>query len=265
LTNRYLIIIAFKGTCYHGWQIQKNAITVQYIIEQALYKITGESIKTTGAGRTDAGVHAKFFSLHIDSRHELFKNVSIFLYKINSILPDDIAVLGLHEVSPDFHARYSALARIYEYRLCRVKDPFLFDFTWRYERDLDLNLMNEAAYLLCSYDDFTSFSKLHSNTKTNYCKVNYACWKEDGSSMVFRIKADRFLRNMVRAIVGSLIEVGRGKINIMQFREIIESKNRGKAKYSAPAKGLFLTSVEYPQNISEIISHNNWKISKFPF
>jgi len=265
LTNRYLIIISFKGTCYHGWQIQENAITVQFMLEQALYKITGESIKTTGAGRTDAGVHAKFFSLHINSRHELFNYASIFLYKINSVLPEDISVLGLHEVGSEFHARFSALSRIYEYRLCRNKDPFLIDFAWRYERDLDINRMNEAASLLCKYDDFTSFSKLHSNTKTNYCKVFYASWREDGSSMVFKIKADRFLRNMVRAIVGTLIEVGRGKINIMQFREIIESKDRGKAKYSAPAKGLFLTSVEYPQSITEIISCNNSKINRFPF
>jgi len=246
---RYFVELAFKGTNYHGWQAQPNATTVQKIVESALQILTGETAGTTGAGRTDTGVHARYFILHLDSIHPLFEDRPTLLYKLNSLLPEDIAVRDAYAVKPDVHARFSALSRTYEYRISRVKDPFDTDFSWYYGRELDTGAMNLAASALLDHHDFTSFSKLHSDVKTNICRVMQATWFEEGNKLIFRICADRFLRNMVRALAGTLIGVGLGRISQEGFLRIIEGRDRGLAGFSVPAKGLVLADIDYPEGI----------------
>ncbi|MBN2481649.1 MAG: tRNA pseudouridine(38-40) synthase TruA [Bacteroidales bacterium] len=247
--SRHFIELSFRGTRYHGWQIQTNALTVQAAVETALHKICGKQVKVVGSGRTDAGVHARSFIAHVDVESGLFLDKKVFLYKINSILPGDIAVNNIQAVRSEAHARFSALSRTYEYAVRQYKDPFLTDLSWFYGRPLDVGAMNDAAKKLLYYSDFTSFSKLHSNVKTNTCHVVQAHWKEFNRHLVFGIEADRFLRNMVRAIVGTLIGVGNGKITQEDFIRIIESKDRGTALFSAPAHGLSLVRVKYPGDI----------------
>jgi tRNA pseudouridine38-40 synthase len=251
--NRFFLEISFKGTHYHGWQLQPNAITVQSVLESSLKILAGTDIRTTGAGRTDTGVHARFFTLHLDSDHPLFMDADIFLYKINSILPHDIAVHRIYAVPPEAHARFSALSRTYEYAICRDKDPFLFEFAWYFSRNLDLNAMNKAASRLKDVRDFTSFSKLHTDVKTNDCQILEAGWSQHEKKLIFMVKADRFLRNMVRSMVGTLVDVGLGKTDMDKFMDIIEGKNRSLAGFSAPAHGLSLVNICYPDSIrSEI-------------
>ncbi len=243
---RYFLEISYLGTRYHGWQIQPNATTVQMILENSLKHLTGDSIKTTGAGRTDTGVHARNFTLHFDSCHPLFLTGSQCVYKLNCILPADISVKDLYPVKSDAHARFSALSRMYEYRICQYKDPFVIPFSWYFSRPLDLDAMNQAAQKLMEYSDFTSFSKLHSDVMTNDCHITEAKWSREGSMIVFTVKADRFLRNMVRAIVGTMIDVGLGKTGIRGFTDIIEAKDRSHAGFSVPAHGLYLMNISYP-------------------
>lgn len=247
--TRYFIFISFKGTSYHGWQIQPNSITVQKTLDEALTCIVGENISTTGAGRTDAGVHALVFCAHFDSSDpDLTANKNL-IFRLNRFLPDDITVTGIRKVVPDSNARYSAISRTYKYYISRTKDPFNDDSSWFIHADLDIESMNRASEILLNHSDFTSFSRLHSDSKTNFCKVYSAGWEQSGSRLIFTIKADRFLRNMVRAITGTMVEVGRGKINPEEFERIILSKDRSSAGMSAPAKGLFLEAVEYPEEI----------------
>jgi tRNA pseudouridine38-40 synthase len=247
--TRYFIFISFKGTSYHGWQIQPSAITVQKILDEALTMILGEKISTTGAGRTDAGVHALVFCAHFDcSDPDLTANKNL-IFRLNRFLPDDITVSGIRKVIPDANARYSAISRTYKYYISRIKDPFNDDSSWFIHGDLDIESMNRASEVLLNHSDFTSFSRLHSDCKTNFCKIYCAEWEQSGSRLIFTIKADRFLRNMVRAIAGTMVEVGRGKINPEEFERIILSKDRSSAGMSAPAKGLFLEAVEYPEEI----------------
>jgi tRNA pseudouridine38-40 synthase len=246
---RYFIFISYKGTSYHGWQIQPNSVTVQKLLDEALSKILSENILTTGAGRTDTGVHAIFFCAHFDSAsNDLHSNRNL-IYKINSFLPKDIAVTSLRKVRPDANARFSALSRTYKYFISREKDPFSVDSSWHLFGDLNIKAMNDASNLLSKHSDFTSFSRLNTDTKTNICKIYSAGWKENNNQIIFTIKADRFLRNMVRSIVGTMIEIGIGKIDLGKFEDIINAKDRCKAGKSAPAKGLFLTEIEYPENI----------------
>ncbi|HEX2975552.1 MAG TPA: tRNA pseudouridine(38-40) synthase TruA [Bacteroidales bacterium] len=247
--TRYFLYISFKGTSYHGWQIQPESITVQKILEDSLSTVLSEKIGTTGAGRTDAGVHASFFCVHFDSEKADLEYGKNFLFRLNGILPNDISVNEIRKVLPDAHARFSAISRTYQYYISRKKDPFRQESSWYVFGDLDINLMNEASALLLNESDFTSFSRLHSDNKTNICKIYHASWEEKEDILIFTIKADRFLRNMVRAITGTLIDVGRGKISIAGFRNIIKAQNRGSAGKSAPAKGLFLTGIEYPTEI----------------
>jgi len=248
MNRRYFIEISFKGTAYHGWQSQSNATSVQSVLSEAILKVTGKRTVTIGAGRTDAGVHARSFTAHFDSRSSVPADNKL-IYSLNSVLPPDIAVKDIREVNADAHARFSAISRTYEYTICKMKDPFLNDFAWLYSRTLDVNAMNTAALRLMEYSDFTSFSKLHSNVKTNNCNVTEAYWTYDDKLLRFRISADRFLRNMVRAIVGTLVCVGNGKTSIDEFTEIIEKKDRALAKFSAPAHGLSLVTVRYPDEI----------------
>jgi tRNA pseudouridine38-40 synthase len=247
---RYFIDLSFKGTAYHGWQLQPNARTVQEEIEKALQMLTGSETKTTGAGRTDTGVHARHFIAHFDSDHDLPANSADFLYKMNAILPGDILIHGIRPVGPDSHARYSAVSRTYKYTITTEKDPFTPEFSWFYRFPLDVEKMNLAAEKLRAYSDFTSFSKLHSDVKTNRCQIFEAGWTIEPPKLIFTIKADRFLRNMVRAITGTLTEIGRGKMDINELDAIIEGRDRRLAGFSVPAQGLMLWKIEYPPEIN---------------
>ena len=250
MANRYFIHLTYKGSQFHGWQIQENAPTVQQFINEGLETLLQTDINVTGCGRTDTGVHAHNFYAHFDIEKELSEEKRTDLcFKMNRFLPKEISVFSIRSVKERSHARFDAVARTYKYFISRRKDPFLEDFSYYLYGDLDVELMNEAAKEMMTFTDFTSFSKLHTQTKTNNCKVTEAYWEEDGHKLIFTIKADRFLRNMVRAIVGTLLDVGHHKINIDEFKKIIESKNRSDAGYSVPAKALFLEEIEYPNEI----------------
>lgn len=243
---RYFIELSFDGTRYSGWQVQRNGLSVQQILNEKLSFKLSEKIEVTGAGRTDAGVHSEFFVAHFDTLILLNEN---FISEMNGFLPSDIVFHKIRKVNSEAHARFSAVSRTYQYRITTKKNPFLNNFSFYYHGKLDIELMNKAALILLSVSDFTSFSKLHGNTKTNICIVTKAEWEQCGDNLIFTISANRFLRNMVRAITGTLLDVGKGKISIDQFVEIIESNNRSKASTSAPAKGLFLCSINYPNSI----------------
>jgi tRNA pseudouridine38-40 synthase len=235
--------LSYKGTNYHGWQIQPNAISVQEKITKAINTITQENIQLVGAGRTDAGVHAIQMFAHFDTENKLTDN---YVRKFNSILPNDIVIKSLKMVLDTTHARFDAISRSYEYRILLVRDPFYLETTWQlYQKKLQIDVMNKAAEILFEFEDFESFSKVKTDVKTFNCNITKATWVLQGDHLTFHITANRFLRNMVRAIVGTLIEVGTGKISLADFRKIIESKNRSEAGLSVPAKGLFLTEVCY--------------------
>ncbi len=240
---RYFVEFSYKGTNYHGWQIQPDVNSVQAEITKALSIILQEDIQVVGAGRTDTGVHASQMIAHFDT----LKIVSNeFIYKFNAILPDDIVIRSLEKVSDNKHARFDAISRSYEYRILLRRDPFLLESTWQlHQKKLNINKMNKASKILFEYKNFQSFSKVKTDVKTFNCKITHASWNLDGDHLTFHITSNRFLRNMVRAIVGTLIEVGLGKKTIDDFRKIIKSKSRSEAGFSVPAKGLFLTKVEY--------------------
>jgi tRNA pseudouridine38-40 synthase len=246
--RRYFIYLAYDGTRYHGWQTQPNGISVQECLTRALATFMRREVEVVGAGRTDAGVHAALMVAHFDSDEPL--ETDVVTEKLNRLLPPDISVHRLRTVKPDAHARFDATARTYKYYVGTTKSPFARLYRWRISAPLDYGRMNEAARTLMEYTDFTSFSKLHTDVKTNNCRVSRAEWvREDECTWVFTIRADRFLRNMVRAIVGTLVEVGRGKLTVEGFRHVVEGRDRGLAGTSAPAQGLFLTDVEYPEGI----------------
>ncbi|MBN1107377.1 MAG: tRNA pseudouridine(38-40) synthase TruA [Bacteroidales bacterium] len=247
--RRYFMFLSFSGAAYHGWQLQPQAPTVQKVLENAMSTIAGEKITVTGAGRTDTGVHASFFCAHFDSDTYHTKDPDKFLHRLNRYLPSDIAIRRIAEVVPDAHARFSALSRTYRYYVTRLKDPFSTDRAWYVPGSVDYETMNEACAILMKHDDFTSFSKLHSGTRTNICRIDHAGWEEDSNRLVLTIKADRFLRNMVRSITGTMIDIGKGKLTIKQFEEIIMAKDRCRAGLSAPARGLFLEDIEYPDEL----------------
>jgi tRNA pseudouridine38-40 synthase len=249
LKLRYFIFISYKGTSYHGWQLQPNSVTVQKLLDEALSTILSETISTIGAGRTDTGVHALLFCAHFDSVSTDLDKVNNLTYKLNSYLPKDISVTSIRKVKPDVNARFNALSRTYKYFISREKDPFSEDSSWHLHGELNIETMNQAAQILLKHNDFTSFSRLHGGSKTNICKIYHARWEEVNTQLVFTIKADRFLRNMVRAIVGTMTEVGFNKMSVTRFEDIINARDRSKAGKSAPAKGLFLTGIEYPADI----------------
>ena len=248
--NRYFIYLSYNGKPFSGWQIQPNGITVQQRIEEALSTILRRPMSIVGAGRTDAGVHAQLMVAHFDSE-EPISDLPFLADKLNRLLPKDIAIDRIVPVAPDAHARFDATSRTYKYYLTAKKNPFNYDLVYRYIGKLDYDLMNEACRVLFEYTDFTSFSKLHTDVKTNNCRIMEAGWKQEGDVWVFTIRADRFLRNMVRAIVGTLLEVGRGKLSLSGFREVIEAKDRGRAGTSAPGHALYLVDVTYPEKIFE--------------
>ena len=245
---RYFIYFSYDGAAYHGWQVQPNAVTVQQVLEEALAKLVRQPVPLMGAGRTDAGVNAACMVAHGDFPAEV--DCAQLVYKLNRILPPDIAVSDVRRVRDDAHARFDAISRRYNYRVVTAKSPFARRYACRVMPDVDFEAMNRAAEILYEYTDFTSFSKLHTDVKTNNCKVTYAAWRRVGEhEWVFEIEADRFLRNMVRAIVGTLLLVGRGKLDIDGFRAVIENKARGEAGDSAPGEALFLVNVEYPKEL----------------
>jgi tRNA pseudouridine38-40 synthase len=219
------------------------------ILNEALSTILNEKILTTGAGRTDTGVHASVFCAHFESVSPYLQFKKNLIYRLNRYLPKDIAVTRLLKVRPDAHARFSAVSRTYRYNISRAKNPFWEDSSWFIHGKIDIDAMNEACGMLINYSDFTSFSRLHSDTRNNICRIFYAVWEEADDRLVFTIKADRFLRNMVRAIVGTMIETGTGKMTLKEIEEVIIAKDRSRAGKSAPAKGLFLVNIEYPEEL----------------
>ena len=246
---RYFIYLAYDGTNYCGWQIQPNGVSVQGVLTKALITfLRDENLKIVGAGRTDAGVHAKTMIAHFDYP-KLLDGASV-TDKLNRLLPPDIGVYKVVRVKPEAHARFDATYRTYKYYVTTRKNPFDRAYAWRIFQTLDFDKMNEAAATLFDYIDFTSFSKLHTDVKTNNCKIMYAKWEQlEEDKWVFTIQADRFLRNMVRAVVGTLVEVGRGKMTVQEFRQVIEKKNRCSAGSSVPGHALFLVDVGYPEEL----------------
>lgn len=245
--QRYFIKFSYKGTAYHGSQIQPNAISIQEVLEDKLSRMTRSEVKLVAAGRTDAGVHAKEMYAHID--FESFEPDQKFIFRLNGFLPKDIAVQKFLKVESEAHARFDAISRSYEYHITQSKNVFAEDTQYYIKQNLDINAMNTACKVFFEYTDFEAFSKLHSDVYTFNCTIKEAFWEKTGDSLIFKISADRFLRNMVRAIVGTLLKVGKGQLDIQGLRDVIESKSRGKAGESVPAKGLFLTEVSYPDTI----------------
>lgn len=259
--KRYFIEITYNGTAYHGWQTQKNANSVQEVLNKALSTICRESIETLGCGRTDTGVHARQLFAHFDLSGEVDVLDLKFLLSLNSLLPYDISVKDILLVKPDAHARFDATRRSYEYHLHFKKDPFKHNLSWLLRDIPDIGLMNEAAEIIMEYTDFSCFSKSNTQTFTNNCVISRAEWENSPGGMIFHISADRFLRNMVRAIVGTLMKVGKKEIQPEEIRSIIESKDRSNAGESVPACGLYLTEVCYPyvSNQQNLISLANGK------
>ena len=247
---RFFITFTYNGTRYCGWQRQPNGIAVQEELEKALTTILRTPIELTGAGRTDAGVHALNMVAHFDIADDTTVDSQRLINNLNSLLPYDIAVKNVERVTDEAHARFDALSRKYEYHIITHKNPFLKEQACRIHFPLNMELMNEAAKVLFEYEDFTSFSKLHTDVKTHNCTIMEAYWQQRGEELVFTIKANRFLRNMVRAIVGTLMEVGRERLTIEGFRQVIEAKNRCSAGHSVPACGLYFIEAEYPETIN---------------
>lgn len=246
--QRYFIELAYDGTNFHGWQIQPNATTVQELLDHALAVVLREPIETTGCGRTDTGVHARDFYAHFDSQSLVsgYQSLVKVAESVNAILPYTIAVKRIIQVQAEAHARFDATSRSYEYHVHFNKDPFKINHSWQLRDKPDIALMNAAARIIMEHTDFSCFSKSNTQTYTNNCKITRAEWVYSEHCLVFHITADRFLRNMVRAIVGTLMQVGRKEIQPEDIRAIIESKNRSNAGTSVPACGLYLTEVKYP-------------------
>ncbi|MGB1103200.1 MAG: tRNA pseudouridine(38-40) synthase TruA [Crocinitomicaceae bacterium] len=255
-TSRYFIKLSYKGTDFFGWQIQPNAITVQETLKKAIEKLNrGREVKLTGCGRTDTGVHASEFYAHVDFLEDTFgsdMSEETIVHKLNCMLPASIAIHRFFPVITDVHSRFHATSRTYHYFIHQTKDPFSEDVSWYLRKELDMDAMNKAAALLIGEQNFKCFSKPITGGSTFICDVEYAAWKKTVNGYQFTIKANRFLRNMIRAIVGTLIEVGQGRWNLADFEKIIASQDRTKAGKSAPAQGLFLAKIEY-ENHPEVL------------
>ena len=245
--KRYFIYLAYNGADYCGWQSQPNGVAVQEVIEKSLSLVLRVPTPIVGAGRTDAGVHARMMVAHFDAEQDV--DTDYLADKLNRMLPKDIAIHHIVEVKPDAHARFDALSRLYRYYITTEKDPYLYHLKYKIYGNLDIEVMNKCADVLFEYTDFTSFSKLHTDVKTNNCKIMQASWEQHGNDYTFTIKADRFLRNMVRSIVGTLLDAGRGKLDIDGMRAIIEEQDRCSAGTSVPGHALFLEEIEYPGDI----------------
>ncbi|MFM8912662.1 MAG: tRNA pseudouridine(38-40) synthase TruA [Flammeovirgaceae bacterium] len=244
---RFFFEISYNGTSYHGWQNQHNAVGVQKVVEEYLSKVFRQTVDIVASGRTDTGVHCTQQFFHADIEKEFDR--TLYLQKLNSILPRDIAILSIAEVKSDAHARYDAFERSYEYKITRTKNPLLLGLAYYHFKPVDLKTMNEAAALLVGSQDFECFSKVKTDVNHFICEVKKAHWNQSGDLLVFHITANRFLRGMVRAIVGTLLDVGSGKISVEELKKIIKSKDRKKAGMNVPPEGLYLTNVKYPKKI----------------
>ena len=244
---RYFIELSYNGKAYHGWQYQPNAISVQETLEDALSKMLKTKIAIVGAGRTDAGVHASQMFAHFDY-DEAF-DIDTIIFRLNSFLPCDIAIHNIFEVQPKAHARFNATSRTYHYKISNHKNVFTYDYAYRLLMPLDIEKMNEACAILLQHKDFQCFSKTNTDVKTYYCDIKEAYWKVEGHELTFVITADRFLRNMVRAIVGTMVNIGLGKLKVEDLHAIIASKDRSEAGFSVSAHGLYLVQVVYPDTI----------------
>ncbi len=248
MLKRYFVKLSYDGTNYSGWQIQPNAHTVQAELQNNLTKLNGgEPIKIMGCGRTDSGVHARNFYMHMD--YSPIEDIDHFIFKLNHMLPEDIVIHDIYEVSPKSHSRFDAIERTYKYNINTEKSPFERYHSYHFYEKLNIEKMNEAAAILLKHEDFEAFSKVKTAVNTFNCDIQKAVWVKNDQGLEFTIKANRFLRNMVRAVVGTLLEVGTGRITIAEFEEIILSKSRAKAGKSVPARGLCLTDVKYPFNL----------------
>lgn len=244
---RFFFEVSYKGTNYNGWQSQKNGVGVQAVLEDVLTKIFRTKIEIVGSGRTDAGVHCQQQFFHTDIENEF--DLQDLKHRLNSFLPQDIAIHSIRPVSPKANARYDATGRTYQYRIVREKDPLAYGFSWHFFKPLNIQTMNDAAALLLGKQDFECFSKVNTDVNHFLCEIKTAEWKEDGNNLIFTISANRFLRGMVRAIVGTLINVGTETISIHEFKNIVQSRDRKKAGANVPPQGLFLVSVTYPDKI----------------
>lgn len=245
-TIRYFLSLSYKGTAYHGWQTQPNAEAVQEVLQKALKVFFRFDVETLGCGRTDSGVHATQFFAHLDLPAQLTVDREKFLKSINSLLPYDIAVFDLISVTAEAHARFDANLRAYQYHIHFNKDPFKADISWLIKDKLDFSAMQKAASIIKEYDDFGAFCKSNADNFTNICHIQKSEWELIPNGLIYHVSANRFLRNMVRAIVGTLVDVGKGKIPADAMHQIIQSQNRSAAGASVPACGLFLTQVQYP-------------------
>lgn len=244
---RYFIQLAYDGSAYSGWQIQQNAISVQETLQKALSTLCKEEVLLVGSGRTDTGVHATRQIAHFDIDSVL--SAEDLVHKLNSFLPSDLAVHDIYPVKEEAHARFSAISRSYEYHIHQEKNPFLRERSYFFNPKLNLELMNKAAAVLMEYDDFESFSRVKTEVYTFQCKITRAAWEKKANQLIFHVTANRFLRGMVRALVGTLLEIGQERMSIQQLREIIESKDRRKAGRAVPPQGLYLTTISYPDDI----------------
>lgn len=256
--QRHILTLAYKGTNYHGWQIQPNAPTIQQTLKIALETVLRNKVCIYGAGRTDTGVHASFYVAHFDTETEI-KDLHKLVRSLNGILPPDIVVFDIFPTDMEFNSRFSAIERTYKYFISFDKSAFLENFVMHLHYFPDVEKMNKVAMLLTEYQDFKSFEKYHSGSKTSICDVKEAYWEIKHNLLIFNIKADRFLRNMVRSIVGTLLNVGKGKIGTEEFRAIIELKDRKAAGASVSAKGLFLTDIRYPSEIDKKLEKSRQK------
>ena len=243
---RYFIEFSYNGKAYHGWQRQPKAITVQEVLENALSTLLRETVSVVAAGRTDSGVHAAQMFAHFNTELPISE---LLVHKLNAFLPKDIAVKAVYKVQPQAHARFDALKRTYQYHIATEKEVFLYDYAMQLTLPLNVATMNEACQILFYYSDFECFSKTHTDVKTFLCQIYQAYWQQEGGQLIFTISANRFLRNMVRAVVGTLLEVGLQRLSLTGFEEVILSKKRSKAGASVPAAGLFLTEITYPSDI----------------
>ncbi len=250
MADRYFIRLSFNGSAFHGWQRQPNGRSVQQTLEEALSLLLREPIGVTGAGRTDAGVHASCYFAHFESeRVHTKEEMHALVFKLNAFLTKDIAIDDIFPVGPADHARFSAISRTYQYFVVRRKEPFRYQFSHYVYGEIDVESMNLASRFLLDVNDFTSFSKVDTDTKNNLCSIQDCRWDESDHSLIFTITANRFLRNMVRAITGTMLDLGRRRMTMDDFRRIVEEKNRSAAGESAPARGLFLTTVRYPDSV----------------
>ncbi len=242
--QRYFVKLAYNGKPFNGWQIQPNDPSVQAEVERVISTVLREDVGVVGCGRTDSGVHASEYYAHFETSASF--DCETVQFKLNCMLPKEVAIFSIFPVSEKLHARFSAEARTYHYFINQEKDAFRYDHSWYMHKPINVVRMNEACQFLFGKQDFTSFSKLHTQTRTNFCTITQAIWQKRGSELMFTITADRFLHNMVRAIVGTCLEVGRGKLTPNDFKQVIESKSRQKAGASVPGHGLYLAKIEYP-------------------